>query len=304
MYSFSTCWNSHRHTDGRAMLREIRDLGFQYAELSHGTRISLVPGILEAVDAGEMRVSSLHNFCPLPMGVNYAAPNLYQFSSERPRERELAERYTLKTIEFATRVKAPVVVLHSGSIDMKNYTDKLLDLAGQGEKAAVKFAKICSEADEKREAKKGPFMERVNELLKKLLPVAEAQGVKLGIENRQALEELPVETDFQFLFRELSSPNLVYWHDTGHGQIKENLGFIRHAMHLESLRDRLFGLHVHDVQFPGRDHCAPGSGMIDFTALKPLIRPEHVKVFELSPGLTADEAKQGVEHIKQLWGAE
>ena len=107
MYSFSTCWNSHRHTDGRAMLREIRDLGFQYAELSHGTRISLLPGILEAVDAGEIRISSLHNFCPLPMGVNYAAPNLYQFSAERPRERELAERYTLKTIEFAARVKAP-----------------------------------------------------------------------------------------------------------------------------------------------------------------------------------------------------
>ncbi len=36
MYSLSTCWNSGRHTDGRAMLREIRDLGFEYAELSHG----------------------------------------------------------------------------------------------------------------------------------------------------------------------------------------------------------------------------------------------------------------------------
>ena len=130
MYSFSTCWNSHRHTDGRAMLREIRDLGFACAELSHGTRISLLPGILEAVDAGEMRISSLHNFCPLPMGVNYAAPNLYQFSAERPRERELAQRYTVKTIEFAARVKAPVVVLHSGSIDMKNYTDKLLGAGG------------------------------------------------------------------------------------------------------------------------------------------------------------------------------
>ena len=106
MYSLSTCWNSHRHTDGRAMLREIRDLGFQYAELSHGTRISLLSGILEAVDAGEMRISSLHNFCPLPMGVTYAAPNLYQFSAERPRERELAQRYTVKTIEFAVRVKA------------------------------------------------------------------------------------------------------------------------------------------------------------------------------------------------------
>jgi sugar phosphate isomerase/epimerase len=286
------------------MLREIRELGFQYAELSHGTRISLLPGILEAVDAGEIKISSLHNFCPLPMGVNYAAPNLYQFSSDRVRERELAERYTLKTIEFAARVKAPVVVLHSGSIDMKNYTDKLLDLVAQGEKAAAKIARIRSEADEKREAKKGPFVERVNELLKKLVPAAEAQNIKLGIENRQALEELPVETDFQFLFRELNSPNLVYWHDTGHAQIKENLGFIHHAMHLESLREKLYGFHVHDVQFPGRDHCAPGSGMIDFTALKPLIKPEHIKVFELSPGLTAEEVKSGVEHIKQLWGAD
>ena len=97
MYSLSTCWNSHRHSDGRAMLREIKELGFEYAELSHGTRISLLPGILEAVDAGEIKISSLHNFCPLPMGVNNAAPNLYQFSSERPRERELAVRYTLKT---------------------------------------------------------------------------------------------------------------------------------------------------------------------------------------------------------------
>jgi sugar phosphate isomerase/epimerase len=284
------------------MLREIRELGFEYAELSHGTRISLVPGILEAVEAGEMKISSLHNFCPLPMGVMHAAPNLYQFSAERPRERELAERYTVKTIQFAVRVKAPVVVLHSGSIDMKDYTDKLLDLAGQGEKAAIKFAKLCAEADLKREAKKGPFVERVNETLKRLLPVAEEQGIKLGIENRQALEELPVESDFQFLFRELRSPNLVYWHDTGHGQIKENLRFIHHAMHVESLRQHLYGLHVHDVQFPGRDHCAPGTGMIDFAALKPLIKPEHVKVFELSPGLKVEEVKQGVEHLKRIWG--
>ena len=30
------------------MLREIRDLGFEYAELSHGIRISLLPGIFES----------------------------------------------------------------------------------------------------------------------------------------------------------------------------------------------------------------------------------------------------------------
>jgi sugar phosphate isomerase/epimerase len=274
------------------MLREVRDLGFEYAELSHGTRISLVPGILEAVDAGEIKISSLHNFCPLPMGVNHAAPNLYQFSAEREREREMAERYTRKTIEFATRVGARAVVLHLGSIEMKDYTDKLLDLAGRGEKDSPRYERLCAEADEKRESKKEPFFERVKECLKKLLPEAEMRGLRFGAENRESLEELPIDSDFQFLFRELSK------------QIKENLGFVHHRMQLESLQEHLVGLHIHDVQFPGRDHCPPGTGSIDFAALKPLLRAHHIKVFELSPSLTVEQVKAGVAHLKQIWGDE
>ncbi len=304
MYSLSTCWNSHRHTDGRAMLREIRDLGFEYAELSHGTRISLLPGIIEAVEAGEIKISTLHNFCPLPMGVNYSAPNLYRLSAERPAERENALRYTRKTIELAGRLQAQLVVLHYGSIEMKDYTDKLLDMVARGEKDSPKYQKLCGEIDRKREQLKEPHIERANELLKGLVPEVEKLGLKLGIENREALEELPLEPDYAFLFRALASPAFVYWHDTGHAQIKENLGFIHHAMHLESQRDRLFGFHVHDVQFPGRDHCAPGTGMIDFTALKPFVKPEHIKVFELGPAVPVEELKRGVEHIKNLWGPE
>jgi sugar phosphate isomerase/epimerase len=304
MYSLSSCWNSHRHSDGRAMLREIRDLGFEYAELSHGTRISLLPGILEAVDAGEIKISSVHNFCPLPMGVNNSAPNLYQFSAERDRERDLARRYTIKTLETAARVKAPLVVLHLGSIDMRNQTDKLLEMVQRGEKQTPKYERLCAEVDEKREARKGPFFERTKALLKELVKEAESRGITLGAENREALEELPFESDFHFLFREIASPNLAYWHDTGHAQIKENLGFIMHQMHLESLREHLFGFHIHDVQFPGRDHCAPGSGTINFAALKPLVKPQHIKVFEFSPSLTPEQVRSGVEHVKGIWGAD
>jgi sugar phosphate isomerase/epimerase len=304
MYSFSTCWNSHRHTDGRAMLREIRDLGFDHAELSHGIRVSLMPGILEAVDAGEMKISSLHNFCPLPMGVTHAAPNLYQFSDERPRERELAIKHTLKTFEFAARVKAPVVVLHLGSIEMKDYTGKLSEMLERGKKGSPKYEKLCAEISKTLEAKKVKFVERTNDTLRKLLPEAEKRGLKLGCENRQALEEIPLESDFKFFFREFESPNIVYWHDCGHAQIKENLGFIHHALHLESLAARLAGFHVHDVQFPARDHCAPGTGMIDFAALKPFVKPEHIKVFELSPKLPVEEVKRGIAHIKTIWGEE
>lgn len=285
------------------MLAEIRELGFEYAELSHGTRISLMPGILDAVDAGEMKISTLHNFCPLPMGVNYSAPNLYKFSAERPRERELAVRYTLKTLEFAERVKAPLVVLHLGSVEMKDYTGKLKDMLENGGRGTPKYEKLCAELTQKREAKKEIFVKNMYETLRKIIPEAEKRGVKLGLENREGLEEIPFEHDFQFLFRELNSSALVYWHDTGHAQIKENLGFIQHAMHLESLAGRLGGFHIHDVQKPARDHCAPGSGTVDFAALKPMVKREHIKVFEFGPAMGVEEAKTGIAHVKQLWGA-
>ena len=302
MYSLSTCWNSHRHSDGRAMLREVRELGFEYAELSHGTRITLLPGIIDAVEAGEIKISSLHNFCPLPMGVTYAAPNLFQFSAEKPREREMAIRYTLKTLEFATRVQAPLVVLHLGSIEMKDYTGKLKDLLARGEKESSKYAKLCGEVVAKREAKKKKFVERVYDALRKIVPEAEARGLKLGVENREALEEIPLEPDFKFLFHEFPSPSLAYWHDTGHAQIKENLGFIHHALHLESLADRLAGFHIHDTQFPARDHTPPGTGTVNFGALKPVTKPEHIKVFEFSPSLTVEQVKSGAAHVKRIWG--
>src|SRR5690606_24684748 len=128
MYSLSTCWNSGRHTCGREMLREIRELGFEYAELSHGIRLGLLPGIIEAVDAGEIRISSMHNFCPLPIGIHYPAPNIYKFTALDRRERENAWKHTLKTLDTAARLQAQVVVLHMGAVEMRDYTDRLMEM--------------------------------------------------------------------------------------------------------------------------------------------------------------------------------
>ncbi len=286
------------------MLREIRALGFDRAELSHGVRISLLPGIIEAVEAGEMKISSLHNFCPLPMGVNHAAPNLFLFSSDDRRERESAWRHSLKTIETAERLQAPVVVLHLGCIEMKEYTGRLLEMIQSGQKDSPKYAALCEEALAKREKKKQKNVELSCEILDRLAGEAARHGVKLGIENRHALEEIPLDTDLEILLMQFNRPEIGYWHDCGHAQIKENLGFIIHRLHLQSLVPRLLGFHIHDVQFPGRDHCAPGSGMVDFAALKPMVKPEHIKVFEFSPRLTLEEAAAGVAFLQKLWGAE
>ena len=74
MLVFSTCWNSHRHQDGEEMIDEILSLGFDHVELSHGIKLSLLPGIMRAVEAGKVRVAGVHNYFPAPSPPSQALP--------------------------------------------------------------------------------------------------------------------------------------------------------------------------------------------------------------------------------------
>ena len=44
--------------------------------------------------------------------------------------------------------------------------------------------------------------------------------------------------------------------------------------------------------------------MIDYAALKPFVRPEHIKVFELSPRVPVEDAQRGIAHVKSIWGGD
>ena len=69
------------------MLEELLGLGFTRVELGHGIRLSLMEGVQKMVESGKVTISSLHNFCPLPVEITRASPDCYQFSSPDERER-------------------------------------------------------------------------------------------------------------------------------------------------------------------------------------------------------------------------
>src|SRR2546421_5007433 len=163
MISFSTCWNSGRHTAGDEMLREIKDLGFNRIELGHGIRISLMPGIQKMFDAGEVEFSSLHNFCPLPVEIMQASPDCYKFSASYSKERERAIKQTFQTIDFAQRLGAPFVVMHLGEVPIGSVTDALIKLVRKGKLLSREYVKKKIRAVEKREATAPPYLERVKD---------------------------------------------------------------------------------------------------------------------------------------------
>ena len=83
MFSFSTSWNSFRHISGIELVEEIRAIGFDTIELNFALTESMAKDILGLSQRSEIKVSSLHNMCPLPpeIGRDEASPDYYSLAS-------------------------------------------------------------------------------------------------------------------------------------------------------------------------------------------------------------------------------
>ena len=285
------------------MLREIKDeLGFDLIELGHGTRLSLVPGIQKMFDAGEVRFSSLHNFCPLPVEVMVASPDCYKFSAVSPEERERAVKQTLQTIDFAARLNAPFVVLHLGEVNMSPITDQLIELAKTGRYLSRKYVRLKIAAVQKREKIALRYLQRVKDCLRRVIEHAASKNVRIALEGRRGYEEIPTERELPGLLEEMDCEQVGYWHDFGHLQIKENLGFIDHAEWLRLIGARAFGCHVQDCVWPAKDHEAPFTGAVNFEKLVPLLSTNCLFVWEISPNKSADVIHRSVQTWKERFG--
>ena len=303
MLSISTCWNSARHSDGAAMLEELLEFGFDRVELGHGIRISLMQGIQEMFDKGRVQFSSLHNFCPLPVEVLQASPDCLLFSSHREAERDRAVRQTLQTLDFAARLGAPNVVLHCGRVMMPPVTDELIEMALAGGHLSAEYARLKTRAVQQREKIAPKFVERLKDCLKRIVEHAEKKGIRLGLESRQAYEEIPSEREFEELLDAFPSPTVGYWHDIGHTQIRHNLGFVDHAEWLAKVSPRLIGCHLHDVIWPQRDHQAPFTGgSVNYDKLIPLLPKETLFVWEMGPNRTREEIAESLRLWKERFG--
>lgn len=292
------------------MLTEIAGLGFERVELSHGIRITLVPGVLKAVEEGVVAVGSVHNFCPLPMGVHQAAPNFYQPSSASEQEREQWVRQTKRSIDFAAQVGASVLVCHLGSVrylwlqpdrHVERYLRRHPDAVRCADPA---YRALVEKALHSLRSRMGVFWQRTQDCIRAVLEHAAERKVMLGLENREAFTELPLDADFPGLLASLPAPAPVgYWHDTGHGHLKESAGLIDHRAQLEANASRQLGFHLHDVDAAGNDHQAVGSGTVDFTRLSGFWRPEHLFVIELSPRVPVEGVIQSKARVEALLGA-
>ena len=284
------------------MIQELLELGFQNVELGHGIRLTLVEGILKMVEAGSVKITSLHNFCPLPPEITRASPDCYQISSHLDGERERAVRHTFKTIDFAKRVGAKFVVMHLGSVPIADYTDELVKLAENGKHLSKEYVALKLDAVRQREAKQAPPFMRMLECLRRIVEYAGERGIRLGVESRHSFEEIPSEREMIDVLARMDPAIVGYWHDFGHVQVKHNIGFVDHFEWLSHVAPRLLGCHLHDTKWPGRDHLAPFMGDVEYHRLIPLLPKDTLYVFEMSPRRTKEEITTSLAQWKEKFG--
>lgn len=301
MLAISTSFISQAVADGGRLLQAVADFGLQWIELDCRVTRTQLQQIKAGLGSARIRVASLHNYCPFPALKPNVAPggDYFDLASLDRSERDMAVEWTMRTIEHAHDLEAGRVVLHCGAVAMTPNHQRIYTRyqAEPGEQDRVQDM-LSLELKRRRRCRQ-PHLDAIRFSLDRLLTIAQKYDVTLGLENRYHYFEIPDHDEFAMLFDEFGGAPLGYWHDTGHSHAQEMLGIVTQADLLDSQRDRLVGIHLHDA-VGLQDHLAPGTGDIDFKLLDSHLSADVALVIELAPGTANDDVRQAVAFAKAM----
>ncbi|MCM8789638.1 MAG: sugar phosphate isomerase/epimerase [Candidatus Omnitrophica bacterium] len=297
--ALSTSWNAFRYEDAKKLLFEIREVGFDEIELSFNLTANMVSEIECLVKDGLINIVSLHNYCPIPEGLKReeALPDIFNMASLNEEERSLAVKFSKRTIDTAKNTGAKAVVLHCGRVEIPDATKQLIELYDKGLKDSPEFLKLKNNALVERKQRAGRFLENSIKSLDELNSYAKMQGIFLGIETRFYFREIPSLEELDIILKKFRGSQVFYWHDSGHAQVMEELGFNKHSEFLSAGAKSIIGVHLHDV-IGCSDHKAPLKGMINFDLLKGYLKKETLKVIEAHHPATISDLRQAKDFLE------
>jgi len=299
MLSVSTSWMDPE-TDIKQWLAQIKDLGFDAVELSYKVNDSQLKDAESILGDLGLKVSSIHNFCPMPNdGPSDRHPsNYYRLSSTDEHERQQAIKWTNIAVDTAQRVGASVVVIHAGTLDFEDErSPKLFDLFVNGQSDSEAFHKERERILTTRENKKGPYIDALVKSLCEVMDYSQTKNITIGLETRYYPIEIPNFEEIGYFLNLFAKQGMGYWHDVGHADMNDRLGIKSHKEFLETYKDNLVGVHLHGIK-GRRDHLAPFEGDMDLDELLPYFGPDVIRVVESKPFAAIDMIKEAVNKLK------
>jgi len=302
MLSISTSFRDPAETDPGSFVARLEQLGIGGVELEYRLADRFFEGMWAPLQKAGLEITSIHNYFPFPTRFEKLKPggDLFLLSAIEKNERKRAVNGTIRTIEMANDLEAGVVVLHCGKVALQAEIQKLHRFFDEKAIVTPEAQMFIGEKLKALQDLKPDYLDSLLFSLDRLVPVAEKQGVILGLENRAHYHELPGYDDFERLLAEFDGGPVGYWHDTGHAHLAEKLTFVPPGYLLKKYANQLAGIHLHDA-VGLNDHLPPGTGEIDFAAIKPHLKPDIPLVIELKPGTSDADVRKGIDFIKGFY---
>lgn len=280
----------------------LNELEIDSVELNSDIPLEWMNEIYEDVKNQRIKVLTLHNFCP---AVENIPPNKYSFNvfsinSIDETERNLAIKYTLRTIDYANHLNAKTVVLHLGEIPTEPTGIEFYRYALDFGINSKLFLKYKNSLIATRNLNKNKYFELLYKSLDKILPYAEQKKINLAMETRFFLDEIPNFEEVKEIKDHYNSDFLFYWHDFGHAEIQKKLGFINeHNKYLITYANILKGYHIHNI-INLQDHYSPHIGEINYNNLLNHNDKDKIYILEVHSKEKLESLKEGLVFIKNL----
>ena len=276
---------------------ESKKLGFTHVEAN----ASISPQNLDELLKTAVPISSIHSPCPTALSSKGIPAANLSLSSLEESEREEVVSFTKKTIDLASSIGAKAVVLHMGEVPVDlSLEDKLRQLHNDNLTGSKEYTQVKEQLIYQRVSKAPHLVEAAKKSLKELSEHSQKQNIMLGLETRFYFHEMPDIDEMAELLNEAEGRLVGYWHDVGHAEVKQRLGFTSHEDWLLRFSRKMIGVHLHDV-IGISDHHPPGKGNLDWEMVSKYLPRQAIRVCEIAEW-NEEEDIQGTVDFLQVKG--
>jgi sugar phosphate isomerase/epimerase len=290
--ALSTMWALGRFPDLARFFEAGRELGFARFELNHGVDSAMLEGL--SLDG---TITAVHEPCPADISTRELGRRNWLISAPDEDDRRRGVLATQRSIDLAHRLGAQAVVVHPGRVDIEpSLESALVDLYRAGRAGQPEYTRARERLMAARAGQAEVSLRSVRSSLVELAEYASRRGVRLGLENRFHYREIPLPDELDVLL-DLGLGHVVgYWHDIGHAQVLEHLGFDTHESWLHRFSRQMVGVHLHDV-VGLQDHLAAGLGQVDWDMVGRHLPPATLRTCEFHASNSPQQVAAGLNWL-------
>jgi len=282
-------WAKGRFNHMAEFVAKAKKLGFTHVEAN----ASISPQKLDELIKTAVPISSIHSPCPAALSSKGIPVANLSLSSLEESEREEAISFAKKTIDLASSIGAEAVVLHMGEVPVDlSLEDKLHQLYNENSTGTKEYTQVKEQLIYQRVSKAPPYLEAAKKSLEELSKHSQKQNMMLGLETRFYFYEMPDIDEMAEFLSEAEGRLIGYWHDVGHAEVNQRLGFTSHEDWLLRFSHKIIGVHLHDV-LGISDHRPPDKGNVDWKMVGKYLARQAIKVCEIAEW-NEEEDIQGV----------